>query len=134
MNGATIEGLNDVIDAIRRIPTVLDREGVFDQVSQTFASRLRAATPPGITGNLKKSVLFEATEEEGIVGYSEGVEQDGNPALDSVTRPRTIGRSVLRWVPTEELETILSETFDAFASEGVLFMEESFAAQINGGT
>lgn len=127
-----IKGLEEVLDSIRRIPTSFDAKPVFEEVSQTFADRLRAATPPGYSGRLGQSVLWEATEEEGLVGYEEGVETAGNPSLDSVTRANTRGRSVLRWVPEEELESILEETFSAYAPEAVTHMESSFARQLDG--
>lgn len=127
-----VNGLDEVIDAIRRIPTSLDTRVVLSEVSEVFSDRLRAATPPGYSGKLSQSVLWEADDEKGIVGFEEGVERAGNPELESVTRPRTRGRSVLRWVPVEELETVLEDSFLAFADEGVAAMESAFADQING--
>lgn len=121
-----LKGVDEVIEAIRSLPTSFDTKTVFSAVSERFADRLRAATPPGYSGRLAKSVLWQADEDEGLVGYEEGVERAGNPALDSVIRPRTRGRSVLKWVAVDELESILEETFTAYAPEAVTYMEQEF--------
>ncbi len=129
-----LEGLEDVIEAMRRLPTSLDRQTVFDDVSQQFSARLRAATPLGYSGRLRDSVVFESDDEQAVVGYEEGVEKAGNPKLDSVTRPNTSGRSVLRWTPADELEGVMEETFAAYSPDGVSLMESRLAEQINGGS
>lgn len=126
-----LDGLDDVLESIRRIPTSMDTRVVFEEVSQIFADRLRAATPPGYSGRLGKSVLWEADEDGGLVGFDEGVETAGNPRLDSVLRPTTRGRSVLKWVSADELETLTEEAFDAFAKDGVLYMERALADGIS---
>jgi hypothetical protein len=79
-------------------------------------------------------VIYDSSDDEASVGYEQEVETAGNPKLDSVIRVATRGRSVIKWVSTDELSTVLEETFDAYAAEGVLFMEERLAEQINGGT
>jgi hypothetical protein len=79
-------------------------------------------------------VIYEVSDEEALVGYEKEVETAGNTALDSVLRPKTKGRSVLKWVPADELATVLEETFDAYAAEGVTYMEEKLLEQIDGGT
>ena len=134
MNGVKVTGLSEVIAEIKKLSSSIDRALVLDEAAEVFAARLRAATPLGYSGKLKDSVIYESSEDVASVGYEQEVETAGNPALDSVIRPRTRGRSVLRWVSEEELEAVLEETFDAYASEGVLFMEERLAEQINGGT
>lgn len=134
MNGVKITGLNEVISELKKLPSSIDQGQVLGEVSEIFAARLRAATPKGYSGKLKDSVIYESSEEGAFVGYEKEVETAGNPALDSVIRPRTRGRSVIKWVSTDELGTVLEETFDAYAAEGVLFMEERLAEQINVGT
>lgn len=129
-----ITGLNEVISELKKLPSSIDRAPVLEEVSEIFAARLRAATPSGYSGRLKDSVIYESSKDVAFVGYEQEVETAGNPALDSVIRPRTRGRSVLKWVSEDELEAVLEETFDAYATEGVLFMEEKLAEQINGGT
>lgn len=134
MNGVKVTGLEEVISELKKLPSSIDRAPVLEGVSDIFAARLRAATPKGYSGKLKDSVIYEASDEEAFVGYERDVETAGNPDLDSVIRVATRGRSVIKWVSTDELGTVLEETFDAYAPEGVLFMEERFAEQINGGT
>lgn len=129
-----ITGLDEVIAKLNKIPSSIDRAPVLEEVAEIFAARLRAATPKGYSGRLKDSVIYESSKDAASVGYEKEVETAGNPALDSVIRPRTRGRSVLKWVSEDELEAVLAETFDAYAKEGVLFMEEKLAEQINGGT
>jgi hypothetical protein len=129
-----ITGLNEVISELKKLPSSIDRAPVLEEVAEIFAARLRAATPRGYSGKLKDSVIYEASDEESFVGYEREVETAGNPALDSVIRPNTRGRSVLKWVSADELGTVLEETFDAYASEGVLFMEERLLEEINVGT
>lgn len=128
-----LKGVDEVLDAIRQLPTSFDTRSVFEGVSERFADRLRAATPPGYSGRLEKSVLWQADEEEGLVGYDEGVERAGNPALDSVIRPNTRGRSVLKWVAVDELESILEETFTAYAPEAVTYMESELWHSLKNG-
>lgn len=128
-----LTGLNDVLAELRKVESSIDREAVLKEVSETFSARLRAATPVGYSGQLRDSVVYEVAEQEAAVGYEEGVETAGNPDLDSVLRLKTRGRSVLRWASTDELSTVLEETFDAYASEGVVYMESALAEQINGG-
>jgi hypothetical protein len=79
-------------------------------------------------------VIYEASEDEALVGYEREVETAGNPDLDSVIRPKTRGRSVLKWVSTDELSTVLEETFDSYSQEAVTFMGDRFAEEINGGS
>ena len=133
-NGARIIGLKEVIKQIKSLPGSVDRNEVLGEAADIFAARLRAATPTGYSGKLKDSVIYESSEEEALVGYEREVETAGNPDLDSVIRPKTKGRSVLKWVSTDELGAVLEETFDAYASEGVTFMEDRLVEQINGGS
>jgi hypothetical protein len=134
VNGVKITGLNEVIAELKKLPSSVDRAPVLEEVSEIFAARLRAATPPGYSGKLKDSVIYESSDDGAFVGYEQEVETAGNPALDSVIRPKTKGRSVLKWVSSDELGTVLEETFDAYAAEGVLFMEDRLVEQINGST
>lgn len=128
-----ILGLEETLDAIRAMPTVIDRARAFTPVADQFKARLTDATPIGYSGKLKKSVIAQVDDEQAIVGYEEGVETAGNPKLDSVTRPRTRGRSVL-WVHAESLEELMAQEFEDFESTAVSVLEESFAEQINAGS
>jgi hypothetical protein len=130
----TIRGVSEVVASLEKLSSSIDRGPAMQEVAEIFAARLRAATPTGYSGRLKDSVIYEASDGEAFVGYEQEVETAGNPDLDSVTRPRTKGRSVIRWVSADELGTVLEETFDAYATEGVLLLEERLAEQINGGT
>jgi len=125
-------GLDDVLRELRKVESSIDLASVYEEASQTFSARLRAATPLGYSGRLRDSVVYEVGESGALVGYEEGVETSGNPDLDSVTRPRTQGRSVLKWTSTDELASVLGETFDSYAPEGVVFMESKIAERING--
>ena len=127
-----LEGLQETIDAIRAFPTSIDRRTVFEDVAETFADRLRASTPLGYSGKLKDSVVYKATNESSEVGYESGVETAGNTVLDGIKRPVTRGRSVLRvWVKASDLESVMEETFSAFADEAVTMMEEAFSDGIS---
>lgn len=134
MKGLKFTGLNEVVAELKKLPSSIDRALVLEEAAEIFAARLRAATPIGYSGRLKDSVIYESSEDVASVGYEKEVETAGNPALDSVIRPQTRGRSVLKWVSEGELEAVLEETFDAYSAEGVLFMEERLAEQINGST
>ncbi len=134
MSGVRIKGLNEIIAKLEKLPARVDSESVLGRASEIFAARLRAATPKGYSGNLKDSVIYEADGEEAFVGYEREVETAGNPDLDSVIRPQTRGRSVLKWVSADELGTVLEETFDSYSSEGVLFLQERLVEEIDGGT
>lgn len=134
MSGVKVTGLDEVISELKKLPSSIDQGQVLGEVSEIFAARLRAATPKGYSGKLKDSVIYESSDEEAFVGYEREVETAGNPDLDSVIRVATRGRSVIKWVSADELGTVLEETFDAYAPEGVLFMEERLLEQINGRT
>lgn len=126
------DGLREAIDDLRLLERRLDEGVASRETASRFAARLRAATPPGYSGRLFDSVMEQAAEDLAVVGYSSGVETAGNPALDSVTTPRTRGQSVLRWVPVPELESILVEAFDGYAPDGVFTMSSKIAEQVNG--
>jgi hypothetical protein len=130
-----VQGLEEVIDAIRKIPTSIDRKAVFEDVAQQFSARLRAATPKGYSGRLKDSVIYDASDEQAEVGYEQGVETSGDSSLDSVLRPKKRGKSVLarNWVRPSELEAILAETFEAYAADGLSVMESRFVEELNSG-
>lgn len=124
----SLEGVADVVAAIRALPTSISTEPALEEIGQTFSARLRAATPKGYSGKLKDSVLYEVSSGGGevVVGYESGVETAGNDRLDSVRKARTRGRSVLRtWVKAEELESVLSDTFDAYIPEAMSVLERS---------
>jgi hypothetical protein len=134
MSGVKITGLSEVVRELNKLPSAIDLGEIYTDTADIFAARLRAATPPGYSGKLKDSVIYDVSGEEALVGYEREVETAGNTSLDSVIRPTTKGRSVLKWVPADELETVLEETFDAYAAEGVTYMEGRLLEQINGGT
>lgn len=128
----SLDGLEDVLQSIRDIPTSLNTRAVFDEVGQKFSARLRAATPKGYSGKLRDSVVFTSDEDGAEVGYESGVETSGDSSLDSVLKPKTRGKSVLRqWVKADDLESVLEETFDGFADEAVSVMEERFASGLS---
>lgn len=128
MISVSLEGMDDVMAAIRRIPSSLGTETALEEVGQQFSARLRAATPKGYSGRLRDSVVSDMTGGVMLVGYEEGVETAGNPKLDSVRVASTRGRSVLRkWVQAEDLESVLEETFDAYASEVATVFERRLA-------
>lgn len=134
MIDVSLEGVDDVIKTLQKIPTSIDRESVFSDVSQRFAARLRAATPKGYSGKLRDSVVFTSDESSGEVGYEPGIETAGDSSLDSVLRAKPKGRSVLRrWVKPDELESVLQESFDQFATEAVTFMADRFSEEVNRG-
>ena len=132
MIDVTLDGLEDVLAAIRDIPTSLDTRTVFSDVAQKFSSLLRAATPKGYSGKLRDSVVFYSDSDGAEVGFETGVETSGDSSLDSVLKPQTRGRSVLRqWVQTDELESVLEDTFDGFSEEAVSLMTERFVRGIS---
>jgi hypothetical protein len=130
MIGIEIQGLEETIDALQALPTVIDRGQVFSQVSTQFKQKLTAVTPAGYSGKLQRSVIDEVSDEQAVVGYEAGVEKAGNPKLDSVTRPRTRGRSVL-WVRVEDLEDLATQEFEDFEDTAVSVMESAFLEQLN---
>lgn len=135
MISVELQGLEDVVAAIRSLPTSIDRRAVFEDVSQQFSARLRAATPKGYSGKLKDSVVFSVEDEQAEVGYEVGVETAGKSSLDSVRRPARRGQSVLAryWVKPAELEAVLQETFDAYAADGVSLMESRLSEEVTRG-
>lgn len=135
MISVELQGLDDVVEAIRSLPTSIDRRSVFEGVSQQFSSRLRAATPKGYSGKLKDSVIYSVDDEQAEVGYEVGVETSGKSSLDSARRPRRSGPSVLAryWVKPAELEAVLQETFEAYSADGVALMESRLSEEVTRG-
>lgn len=133
MISVELQGLEEVIEELRKIPTSIDRRSAFDRVGKDFSARLRAATPPGYSRKLMDSVLYEADDEGAEVGYDQGVEVAGNSRLDSVRRPSTRGGSVLarRWVRPSELEGVLAETFQAYEATGISVMQEALTSGLS---
>lgn len=128
----SLEGVEEIAEKLRNLPTSIDRRTVFEKAASQFSARLRAATPVGYSQKLRDSVIYQVSDESAEVGYEEGVETAGNPDLDSVLRPRRRGKSVLRkWVQPDELESVLEETFDAYAPEAVAMIEEGLADGIS---
>lgn len=119
--GVTLRGVDEVVEKIRRIPATLSTRSAWEEIASEFSARLRAATPPGYNQKLQDSVIYSASEDSAVIGYDESVETAGRPELDSVTRPRTRGRSVLReWAKAEDLETVLEETVNSYSPISVL--------------
>jgi hypothetical protein len=130
-----MQGLDDVVAALRDMPTSIDRRAVFEDVSQQFSARLRAATPKGYSGKLKDSVVYSVDDEQAEVGYESGVETSGKSSLDSVRKPSRRGQSVLAryWVKPAELEAVLQETFEAYSADGVALMEGRLSEEVTRG-
>lgn len=128
----SLHGLDDVLASLQKIPTSLTSESVFDEIGQQFSARLRAATPKGYSGRLRDSVVYEVKGSEVLVGYEEGVETAGNPKLDSVRAVQTKGKTVLRrWVQPDDLESVLEETFDAYAGDATTVFERRLASVVS---
>jgi hypothetical protein len=129
----SLEGLEDAIAAVRGVPSLLNTRTAFDEAGRYLSSVVREATPPGYTANLQKSVTYEAGEESLLVGYEDGVATAGDDKYDSVTRPRTQGRSVVRrrWVKRDELSVILSEAVDDGLPEALSVIERSVSRGIS---
>ena len=128
MISAKLVGLDDVIEKVRSLPSTIGVESAFGDAGRRLEAILRERTPPGYNRKLPDSVVFEQADDGFTVGYETGVETAGS---DSVTRPRTSGRSVVarkrRWVGADELETILEETVDESADEIGSVIERSIA-------
>lgn len=125
-----VAGIEEAIAAIKELPSVIERRQVLSRVASEFHQKLASATPIGYSGKLQKSVVAEVDDEQGVVGYEQGVEKAGNPKLDSVTRPRTRGRSVL-WVHVESLEEIATQAFEDYQDTAISVMESAFLEQLN---
>lgn len=102
-------------------PPVLPQDStVSSHLASSFAERLRGETPPGYSGRLKESVIWESAGDSVLVGYESGVETGGNPSLEDIPRQR---RTVLTWVQDDELETVLVRGFTSFQSEATVLFE-----------
>lgn len=136
MISVEIDGLDEAIQAVRDFPTTLGLAPAFEAAGQRFSAVLRESTPPGYSGKLADSVMYEASDDGVTVGYESGVEVSGNPDFDRVTRPRTVGRSVLarrgrQWVRPGDLSIVLEETSDAHADEILSIIERSVAGGLS---
>jgi hypothetical protein len=106
MISVSLEGLKDVIEAVRAVPTALNRKTMFEGTVEEFTALLASKTPPGWSRNLKNSAMSDSV----LVGYSAGVEKPGNETLDG--KPR---RGQKRWVSVDELETVLLEAVSEYS-------------------
>jgi hypothetical protein len=137
MISVSVAGLDETIAAVQRLPATMGLAAAFESAGQRMSAIVREATPPGYNRRLEDSVIYEADETGLRVGYESGVESAGNPDLDSVTRPRTAGRSVLanrrrrQWSKPEELASVLEESYEAHADEILSIIERSVADGIS---
>lgn len=136
MISVEITGLDEAIEALQRLPATMGLGAAFENAGQRMSAILREATPPGYSRRLAESVMYEASEAGVTVGYESGVETAGDPSYDSVTRPRTSGRSVLarrrrEWVRPEDLAVVLEESYDSHADEILSIIERSVADGIS---
>lgn len=126
-----LTGLDEAIEALRQVPTTIGMQTAFESAAQRASAIVREKTPPGFTGKLGLAASYKATEDGFVVGYSSGVEKAGNPRLDSVRNPRTVGRSVFtrirRWVSVDELENTLDDAIDSHSDEILSVIERSIA-------
>lgn len=131
---ASIDGLGEVKSSVLSLASMIEPRKHLSDVSESFAARLRAATPVGYSGKLRDSVIYSVDDTQATVGYEQGVETAGRESLDSVRSVRTRGRSVIqrkKWVTPGELEAVLQETFDSYSDEAVALLEESMASGIS---
>lgn len=127
MISVRLDGLDKVIDEIRRVPESLGIEAGIQAVAEDFASVLSGATPPGWSGTLPEYVLADGLS----VGYDSLVETSGNPALDATgKRP---GRRRRRWVSVDELGTVLQDTASRYTSDFAGSVLEAFAVEASRG-
>ena len=134
MIAAKLVGLDEVAEKVRLLPSTIGVEAAFDEAGRRMEAILRDRTPSGYNQKLGSSVLYQATEDGFVVGYEAGVETAGNESLDSATRPRTRGRSVLRrrrWASTEELQSVLEESVDEGFDEVLSVIERSVASGLS---
>lgn len=125
MISISVTGVDGVLETIRRIGTSVNTASAYEEVCQQFSARLRAATPVGYSGTLGDSVVYEVSDESGVVGYEAGVETAGEGDPESVLRLRTRGQSVLakNWVKPSELEAILQDSLAEYQQEGAALIE-----------
>lgn len=128
-----LEGSEALFEALREIPEKLPVSSATEQTAAILADRVKENTPPGYNKKLDKSVLYVSeSPDEYLIGYERGVETAGGPELDSVTRPRTRGRSVLsrprrEWVDADRLASVLEQTFEDYATETVRSLADGVA-------
>lgn len=120
MISVTVNGLKETIDAIRSVPTSIDRETIFSDSAESFASVLAEATPKGWSGKLPKSVIFQGS----VVGYEEGVETAGNRSLDGK-------RKGSRWASVEQLETVLQDAIGNYMTSFSGSVLSQFAEEVD---
>lgn len=135
MISVEVTGVDQAIAAVRQIPSTIGLKSAFEAAGQRMSAILREETPEGYSRKLPESVVYEATDAGFVVGYEAGVDKAGNKELDSVTRPKTSGRSVLsrrrQWVRPEDLEVVIEETADAHLDEILSIIERSVADGIS---
>jgi hypothetical protein len=131
-----LEGSEELFSALRSLIDDLDIHSSTSAAAKSMAERLRDNTPPGYSRKLPESVMFsQAAPGEFVIGYERGVESAGDPQLDSVTRPRTSGRSVLarprrEWVDADRLASVLEQTFEDYSKESVRIVSDGVSRSL----
>lgn len=131
-----LEGSDEVIDSLRSSVDSADVNRAVGAAAEWLSERVRENTPPGYSKNLPQSVLFSAIDDgEYLIGYDRGVETAGDPALDSVMRPRTRGRSVMaasrrEWVGADALASVLEQTFTDYAEDSVRIVADGISGSV----
>lgn len=126
-----LKNAEETLKKLQRVPTAMDRLVVLEEVAEDLHEAVQDETPDGWSGKLRDSVLMHSTSDEAVVGYDDEVETAGNPALDSVLRPRTRGRSVRVWVKPDDLQTVLEAVVAEYLDEDLDGVKQRFLEELD---
>lgn len=105
----------------------LTEDAIESILGEAFTEELKEETPKGYSGKLKESVIGFPDKGDFVVGYEREVETGGNPSLEEIPESK---RTVLSWVPSEELESVMQGAADNFSMSSSVIIPRWFNNEV----
>lgn len=113
--------------SVESLMRVLTEEAVETILGEAFTQELKEETPKGYSGKLKESVVAIPDKGDFVVGYEREVETGGLPEVERIPDSK---RTVLTWVPSEELETVIESSIKNFSEVPSVLLPQWFNSEV----
>jgi hypothetical protein len=113
--------------SIERLLRTLSEDAVETILGESFTQELKEDTPKGYSGKLKESVVAMPDKGDFVVGYEREVETGGMPEVERIPESK---RTVLTWVPSEELETVIEGSIKNFSEVPSVLLPQWFNNEV----
>ena len=113
--------------SIERLLRTLSEDAVETILGESFTQELKEDTPKGYSGKLKESVVAMPDKGDFVVGYDREVETGGMPEVERIPESK---RTVLTWVPSEELETVIEGSIKNFSEVPSVLLPQWFNSEV----